>query len=229
MPPAPSPSGQASGCLGEALRLGAAGLAVFIGVTLFASLAFDETPDAGTPWWFYPLLPVAMIGLVTVVLWLFNRRESRPVFTRRAAQARQQALEREGVLVREHFRATRAFEVEEFEDEGPHCFVELDDGSVLYLTGQVLWDYGPMSEGDEDDEFPHSRQFPCTEFEVLRHAREGYIVQLVCRGKVLEPEVVLPNEAMPTWPRGDLLDIDRITGIPYAQLMSMAFTRDPPV
>ena len=118
--------------------------------------------------------------------------------------------------------------MEEFEDEGLHYFVELDDGSVLYLTGQMLWDYGPMSEGDEDDEFPHYRQFPCTEFEVLRHAREGYIVELVCRGKVLEPEVVLPNEAMPTWPRGNCLHIDRIIGIPYARLMSMAFTDHPP-
>ncbi len=99
-------------------------------------------------------------------------------------------MEEKGLLVSTDYRAVRAFAVEEFEDEGPHYFLELDDSAVLYLNGQYLYDYEPI---DDDPEANQPRRFPCTEFTVRRHREGGYVVDLVCRGRVLEPEVVAPH------------------------------------
>ena len=43
--------------------------------------------------------------------------------------------EGQGLLLTEEYQATRAFQLDEWEDEGSHYFVELRDGSVLYLNG----------------------------------------------------------------------------------------------
>lgn len=83
------------------------------------------------------------------------------------------------------FNATRAFEIEPFEDEGPHYIVELTDGSVLSLVGQYLYEYAP------DPKLNRPREFPCTDFTVKRHP-DGYPVQIICRGEPFEPECVMP-------------------------------------
>ena len=44
---------------------------------------------------------------------------------------------------------------------------------------------------DEPD-INQPRRFPCTEFTVLRHKEAGYILDILCSGAVLEPEVVAP-------------------------------------
>ena len=97
-------------------------------------------------------------------------------------------MEQQGLLVREKYEATRAFQVEEFEDEGCQYFIELTNGSVLFLCGQYLYDYEPM-EGARTQ----ARKFPCTEFTVLRDKRDGLIVDVVCGGTVIEPEGEAPH------------------------------------
>lgn len=47
-------------------------------------------------------------------------------------------LEAKELLVSTDYQATRAFELEEYEDEGLHYFLELSDKTVLYLAGQDL-------------------------------------------------------------------------------------------
>ncbi len=93
-------------------------------------------------------------------------------------------LESRNLLISNHFRADRAFRVEEFEEEGPHYFVELEGGGVLHLSGQYLRDYEPV-EGSV-------RHFPCTEFTVRRHIEVGYVVDILCGGLVIEPEIEAP-------------------------------------
>ena len=44
-------------------------------------------------------------------------------------------LESQGLLLRQRFRANRAFGVDELEDEGSHYVIELEDRSVLFLSG----------------------------------------------------------------------------------------------
>lgn len=101
-----------------------------------------------------------------------------------------QQMEEQGLLIPEYYRAVRALEVEEFEDEGPHYFIELENGSLLYLNGQYLYDYG------EDPEMNQPRQFPCTDFVLRRHRDEGHVVDIVCRGNAFEPEITVPAEGI---------------------------------
>lgn len=123
-------------------------------------------------------------------------------------------LEREGLIQSESFRAKRAFQVEEREDEGSHYYLELEDGSVLFLTGQYLYDYEPI---DDDPELNQPRRFPCTEFTVRWHRRKDYSIDILCGGQVIEPEVMAPpfNDF-----RDDRIPEDRqiITGRSYEQL-----------
>ena len=87
-------------------------------------------------------------------------------------------FERLGLAVRESYRAKRAFKVEEFEDEGPHYFVELDDGRVLYLSGQYLYD------------IPN---FPCGQFQALRDTEHGWIIGVEPQSPTMPLDATLPS------------------------------------
>jgi hypothetical protein len=65
----------------------------------------------------------------------------------------------------------------------------LENGSVLFLSGQYLYDYQPI---DGDPEYNRPRLFPCTEFTVRRHIGKGYVFAIICRGEVFEPELLAP-------------------------------------
>lgn len=58
------------------------------------------------------------------------------------------------------------------------------------------------------------RRFPCTDVTVHWHRTEGYVVEVVCRGAVIEPEFVLPPFTKRGWrsigtPKGDRVMPDR--------------------
>ena len=128
-------------------------------------------------------------------------------------------LEDKGLLVSTNYQATRAFQLEEDEDEGSHYFIELADGTVLYLTGQDLYEYEPI---DDDPELNQPRRFPCTEFSLRNHRDERGYIDIQCRGTVIEPEFVEPHPKA-FWERG-LEDCQIITDLSYdeikAQLIS---------
>jgi hypothetical protein len=52
-------------------------------------------------------------------------------------------------------------------------FLELADGSVLYLGGPYLQE---------------AQAFPCRELTVQRHPIEGYVIDVECNGDLIEPE-----------------------------------------
>jgi hypothetical protein len=124
------------------------------------------------------------VGLLTGVFFLFVKRGGR-MKGRRSGDNYLRELKREGLLEESNYRALRAFRVKELEEEGSHYFVELDDGSVLYLNGQYLYDFEPNQAG-------RPRTFPCTEFTVVRHKIKGWVMGLQCRGSVLKPECETP-------------------------------------
>ena len=72
--------------------------------------------------------------------------------------------------------------MEELEDEGVSYFLELDDGAVLFLSGQYL----------DEDESP----FPCTEFIVRRLPADGdawpAVGAYAARDRVGDGHLVLP-------------------------------------
>jgi len=83
-------------------------------------------------------------------------------------------------------KATRAFGVEEFEDEGLHFYIELEEGGVLFLSGQYLYDFEPVDDKS-------ARIFPCSNFSVHRHRNNGYVIDITCGGYILEPEIMVPH------------------------------------
>jgi len=136
------------------------------------------------------------IGLIVAATFAFNRGRAFALNRGRAFALNPtrdeviRALAERGQLETRACRARRAFEVKESGDEGLHYFIELEDGSVLYLTGQYLYDYAPLDADDDEPATP--RRFPCTSFELFRNRRDQYTFDIACAGEVLEPEAVTP-------------------------------------
>lgn len=198
------------------MRLVGAGLFVFTSVLLLVGvLGSQKVFDRAPPWVVGSGVALVMVALIVRSLWLFNRKGTE-AFGRKTAEEHRRELEQLGLLESTEFRATRAFGVEEFEDEGLHYFLELSSGGVLFLSGQYLYDYEPISD---DPEANQARSFPCTEFTVRRHQREGYVVELLCGGTVLEPEVMAPPFGKSVWQANRVPEDGQvITGTTYDQL-----------
>jgi hypothetical protein len=170
----------------ERLRLVLAGL--FVWVVMMAIVA-----AVGSAGFFdsYPFLIAAVmapifLGLIVAALLIFNRKGA-PVLGGKTQEQYIRELEEAGLIESSDYRARRAFQVEEYEDEGSHYYLELDDRRVLFLTGQYLYEYEAI---DDDPELKQARRFPCTDFTVRLHKTEKHVVDLVCRGEPLEPELV---------------------------------------
>jgi hypothetical protein len=185
----------------DSMRVVAAGVLIWLAVIAVLNL-LGENIERIPPWIGGGGMAALMIGLCLVFVWLFNLKGSGFLGGKTAAEHIGE-LERLGLVADQSFRAVRAFGVEEYEDEGLHYFLELEDGRVLFLSGQYLYDYEPILDSPEQN---CPRRFPCTEFTVRRHRVEGYVVDLVCGGVVLAPETM----ARPFDP-GDM-DRDRFPG-----------------
>lgn len=168
------------------MRVVLAGCFVFGTIVLVAVLVGSLIPKA-PPSLIAAASVGAMLGTLILAMRLFNRAGAHPLGLKSHEQQVAE-LEANGLLLSERFTASRAFSVEEFEDEGSHYFVALTDSRVLFLSGQYLYDYEPLDE----DEGLTPRRFPCRSFTVRWHRTGGYTVDLVCDGEVLEPEATLP-------------------------------------
>ena len=169
------------------LRTILAGLFVFFGM-LAVVILFSELPSEEPPVW---VISIAAVGsffiLIVVAFALFNSTGSPKRLFHPGNFIKE--LEEQEQLSQQSFQAKRVFQIEEFEDEGSHYMIELLSGSVLYLNGQYLYDYEQI---DDDPELNQLRTFPCTDFTIQRHKSEGYVVDILCRGAVLEPECIAP-------------------------------------
>jgi hypothetical protein len=172
----------------DVLRLVGAGLFIFISLGLSVFFISRFFPDALPVWIVVPLLVVGFFVFVFLAMLLFRGKGPRRI-SAEAYAARIRKLEEDGLLVLQSFRALRAFQVEEFEDEGSHYYVELEDGAVLFLTGQYLYDYEPRSGRLSETTL---RTFPCREFTLRRHKENGFAVDILCQGNAIEPEALAP-------------------------------------
>ena len=170
------------------LRLIGAGLFVFVSLGLSVVFISRFFPDALPVWIVVPLLVAGFFVFVFLAMVLFRGKGPRRISAETYA-ARIRKLEEDGLLVLQSFRARRAFQVDEFEDEGSHYYVELEDGAVLFLTGQYLYDYEPRAGRHSEAKL---RKFPCREFTIRRHKEKGFAVDIVCQGDVIEPEALAP-------------------------------------
>jgi hypothetical protein len=169
------------------VRVVFAGLFVFAGMAGGIIILSTFLPNA--PVWLLSILMMFLfLGLTIAALILFNS----PGGWRRKKQDPEvlvKELQAKNLLAVENFKAKRAFQVEEFEDEGAHYFLELEDGSVLFLSGQYLYEYEPL---EKRHELVQPRRFPNTEFAIRRHTVKRYVVDILCSGSVIEPEVMAP-------------------------------------
>jgi cation transport ATPase len=174
--------------LKNVLQLLGAGLFVFfsLGSSVFFISRFF--PDALPAWIVVPLLVIGFFVFVFLAMVLFHGKRPRRISPEKWA-ARIRKFEEDGLLIHQTFRARRAFQVDEFEDEGSSYFVELEDLSVLFLTGQYLYDYEPLKSRSSATQL---RSFPATEFTIRRHKENGFVVDILCHGTVLEPEALAP-------------------------------------
>ena len=165
------------------------GLALYLGVTTLLGIVGDE------PW--MTLAFIASFAIAGGLATLLTRPLAAPA---PVVNLSLEERERRGLLLREKYEAVRAFQVEEFEDEGSQYYVELKDGTVLFLCGQYLYDYEPA---DGKFQAKRDRQFPCTEFTLLRDKENRWIVDVVCGGIVLEPECEAPPFGQKELPPSD--------------------------
>jgi hypothetical protein len=182
------------------MRLIGAGLFVFAGllaaVAVLGSLGILDR----APVWLVALgLVIVLVVLIALAVWLLNRKGI-DSFGDKPLEEQTRELEQQGLLESTEYQATRAFGVDEFEDEGISYFIELADGRVLFLSGQYLYDYEP----DAAESRP--RRFPCSGFSIHRHKADGYVVDIQCRGRVLEPEAVARPFSDRDWTFGRVPD-----------------------
>lgn len=174
------------------MRLLLAGLFVFLGL-MVGVMALSVLFPNGHPSWLMSIIMVLLLfGLVGGGLALFNTRGSLPGIERSRLKTEEaiKKLEAQNELDSETYRARRALQVKEFEDEGSHYFIELEDGGVLFLSGQYLYDYEPIAKSGQ---IVQSRRFPATQFTIRRHKTLRYVLDIVCEGVALEPEVLAPS------------------------------------
>ena len=150
--------------LKNVLQLLGAGLFVFFGLGLSVFFISRFFPDALPTWIVVPLLVIGFFVFIFLAMVVFHGKGPRRISAEKRA-VRLRKLEDDGLLIHQPFRARRAFQVDEFEDEGSHYFIELDDGAVLFLTGQYLYDYDPRRNRTSGTGL---RSFPSTEFTIHR-------------------------------------------------------------
>jgi hypothetical protein len=180
-----------------AIRLVAAGCFVYGGLLAAFAMASTRGVAQPPPWLMAATIGLAGIALILVALWLFNLRP----LHRGAVRTREQELrdlEARGLVESTDFRVTRAFGVDEFEDEGIHYYLELTDGRVLFLSGQYLYEFEPIGD---DPEANQPRLFPCSEFTLRTHKAEHYVLDVQRRGVVIEPELIAPPFTDEDWDR----------------------------
>ncbi|MBC2593777.1 hypothetical protein H5P28_05835 [Ruficoccus amylovorans] len=124
-------------------------------------------------------------------------------------------LEAEGKVITEEFRVKRAFEVEEFEDEGMHLFLELEPGRILYLSGQYLYDYVEILD---DPDMSQPASFPCEHFKVKRNTKHGWVYEIESLSPFMAPDEKLPCFSKSFFDKYDFPDDGRIFDIDYDQL-----------
>lgn len=197
------------------LRLILAGLFVFAAMLGTVAILSSHHPGGDLPAWSVPIILVVTFAAMAFALVFFNSRGRRPFGSSLSLEQRIRNLDAAGLIVRQTFTALRCFAVEELEDEGLHYYLELEDGRVLFLSGQYLYDYQEITD---DPELNQSASFPCERFDILRHKTEAYVVSIECHGKVLVPECVAPRFSKHDFQKGIPDDGDIITDKSYEQI-----------
>ena len=190
--------------LQEILRIAGAVTYVLGGTATFASFT-PRIPDF--------VIPIVFLALLLSSSFLFNR----DILARVRGLSQQEhiaELDRKGLVSREFITSTRAIY---FYDLATSCGVYLIDVSskgLLCLYGQYLHEWSPI---EDDEELNQSRQFPRTQFEVVRRLPHNEVLDLALWGEVYEPETLSPTGEQVSRLRRSFDDGVYIDGLTYEQ------------
>ena len=129
------------------------------------------------------------VGIVTsplgllVFAWVFIRARASSKRDRSSLESLRHIHERElreGTAEVTRYRVVDAIQVEEYEDEGSHYFLLLEDGRVLYESGQHLYELEAL------------RRFPSTIVEIHSTSHVGRLLDVKGVGDYLPPSALLP-------------------------------------
>lgn len=188
-----------------------ANLIVFVPLVLVIIKVNDWYPNSDDwPWWVAVLLIGTLLAAAYPALRFWFATDP-DIGGAKSTEELIAGLEAKNLVSREFFHARRAFQVEETEDEGSNYFIELEDERVLFISGQLLYEYEPL-ESDKP------RRFPCTEFELVLRSDTRDILDLHCRGRALEPEVLAPPFKLEDFRSGWTPENLEILDKPYEEL-----------
>jgi hypothetical protein len=162
------------------MRVIFAGLFVFVGMFVGIDLISYWSGDKEPIWPWVSFVGIYLPLLILAAYALFNLGVPRPWNAKPEDVARK--LDEQGLLTRETLYATRALQVTDYDDEGPSYLLELIGGGVLFLSGYYLYRIATPRKDTET--------FPCTEFTLQRNKQTGQIVDIVCAGTRLSPEIM---------------------------------------
>lgn len=164
------------------MRVIFAGLFVFILLLIFVSFTGKYIEGGNSILWGIACAFVMFI-LVGIASYIFNMRSFRP--DGKSPEERIREWELAGLVENRSYRAQRYFEVNEFDDEGLHYFIELENKKVLYLNGQYLYDYEKIEE-PSDSGINQDKTFPCTDFVVQINKEGPFVFNVKIDGQLIE-------------------------------------------
>ncbi|MEZ5387371.1 MAG: hypothetical protein R3F13_17815 [Prosthecobacter sp.] len=127
------------------LRWLIANLIVFVPLALVIHRINVWYPNSNDwPWWVAALLLVTLLAACYAAWRFWSATDPDLRDLGKSTEEIIAELEAKSLIRRDAFRACRAFQVEETEDEGSNYFVELEDGRTLFISGQFLYEYEPL-------------------------------------------------------------------------------------
>lgn len=91
----------------------------------------------------------------------------------------------------------KAAELEEYEDEGSGFFLETDNNTVLFVSGQDLYEYASDAEAEENEppaDKPYGQYFPSTKVTLMRESSQGIRLGLLSDGVPIDNVVRLKGK-----------------------------------
>lgn len=199
----------ATGCLLKTVRAAACLVVMIFWVVLFT---FSNVNRDIPGWSFlgYLALPGAIVtGFVMLrIIWSGEKPEDHSSLDE---------MEAAGLVFTEEYEATRAFEIDEYEDEGMCFMLELTDGRTLCLRGQYLYEFEDASRFGQS---PTIARFPNTRFQIKRLREGGSVLDLVPMGTAFHPKMTVPGHVFRHYQSSEILQNGEITQVPFDELMA---------
>ena len=130
---------------------------------------------------FVSAIPAAVLAYIVsnAPIWLSMLRGT-------SAEDHLARLEKEGKAVREQYQVLGAVTLDDLNTGCLIHFLDIGDGRILCLYGQVYYDFEPITD---DPEINQPRKFPTRDFSLLRHSKKNEVLDISPGSEVFEPAI----------------------------------------